>query len=150
MRVMTAATSKMQLPKLDLPNMEVPEVFREAAEKGVAQAKDAYEKAKAAAEEAHKLIEDAYATGAKGALAFNRRVIEAGRSNVNAGLDYALALAAAKSLNEAVELSAAHVRDQLDAAVEQAEAFMVLAREVAAETVEPIRTSVTKAFAKAA
>ena len=140
----------MQLPKFELPSMEVPEAFREAAEKGVAQTRDAYERVKAAAEEASKLLEDAYATGAKGMLAYNRNAIEAGRANVNASLDYALALSAAKSLGEVFELSAAHARDQLDAAVEQAEEFMTLARTMASETVEPIATGVSKAFEKAA
>lgn len=142
--------SNMQLPKFDLSKMEGLEAFRDAAEKGVAQAKDAYEKVKTTAEEASKLLEDAYASSAKSALAYNRKVIEAGRSNVNASLDYALALMAAKSLSEVVELSAAHVRDQLAAAIQQAEEFTVIVRNAATETVEPIRMGVNKAFQKAA
>ena len=38
---------KFDLPKFDLPKLEVPAAFREIAEKGVAQAKDAYERVKA-------------------------------------------------------------------------------------------------------
>ncbi len=140
----------MQLPKFDLSNVQALEAFREVAEKGVAKAKDAYENVKTAAEEAGKLLEDAYATGAKGALVYNRKLIEAGRSNVNAALDYALALSAAKSLNEVVDLSAVHVRDQFAAAIKQAEEFMVLVRNTATETVEPIRTEINKAFQNAA
>ena len=41
-----------EMPKLDMPKMEVPPVFRELADKGVAQARDTYEKAKAATEQA--------------------------------------------------------------------------------------------------
>ena len=37
-----------EMPKFDLPKMEMPEAFREMAEKGVAQAKDSYEKIQAA------------------------------------------------------------------------------------------------------
>ena len=40
-----------EMPKFDVPNMEVPAAFREFAEKGVAQTKDAYEKMKATAEQ---------------------------------------------------------------------------------------------------
>ncbi len=140
----------MQLLKFDLSHMEGLETFRDAAEKGVAQAKDAYEQVKAAAEEAGKLLEDFYAKGAKDALACNRKVLETGRSNVNAGVDYALALSAAKSLDEVFELSAAHIRDQFATAVKQAEEFVVLVRNTATETVEPIRTGVDKAFQRAA
>ena len=38
---------KFDLPKFDMPKLEVPAAFREIAEKGVAQAKDTYEKVKA-------------------------------------------------------------------------------------------------------
>ena len=40
-----------EIPKSDLLNMEMPEAFREIPEKGVAHAKDTYQKAKAAAEQ---------------------------------------------------------------------------------------------------
>ena len=43
---------KFEMPKFDMPNMEVPAAFREMAEKGVAQAKEGYEKMKTAAENA--------------------------------------------------------------------------------------------------
>ena len=35
-----------EIPKFDLPNMEMPEAFREMTEKGVAQAKDTYRESK--------------------------------------------------------------------------------------------------------
>ena len=41
-----------EMPKFEMPNMEMPEAFRELAAKGVAHAKDTCEKAKAASEEA--------------------------------------------------------------------------------------------------
>jgi hypothetical protein len=41
-----------EMLKFDLPKIEMPEAFRELAEKGVVQAKDNYEKIQAAAEEA--------------------------------------------------------------------------------------------------
>jgi hypothetical protein len=37
-----------EMPKFDLPKMEMPGAFREMAERGVAQAKDNYEKIQAA------------------------------------------------------------------------------------------------------
>ena len=43
---------KFEMPKFEMPKMEVPAAFREIAEKGVAQAKENYEKMKSAAEEA--------------------------------------------------------------------------------------------------
>ena len=144
------AMPKFELPKFDLPTMGIPEAVREAAEKGLAQARGAYEKAKSAATEASQVLEDACASGAKGALACNRQAIEAARANVNAAFDFALALTAAKSLSEVFELSAAYARDQLDTAVAQADEFIALARASASDAVEPIKAGVSKAFAKAA
>ena len=56
--------------------MEVPAAFREFAEKSVTQAKDNWEKMKAATEEASDLIEDSYATASKGAADYGLKVIE--------------------------------------------------------------------------
>ena len=44
--------SKCVMPKFEMPKFEVPPAFREFAEKGVAQAKENYEKVKTAAEQA--------------------------------------------------------------------------------------------------
>jgi hypothetical protein len=43
---------KFEMPKFEIPKVEMPAAFREFAERGVAQAKDTYEKMKAVAEEA--------------------------------------------------------------------------------------------------
>ena len=45
---------KFELPGFDLPKFEVPAAFREAAEKGGAQAKEGWEKMKSATEESGK------------------------------------------------------------------------------------------------
>jgi hypothetical protein len=53
------------MPKFDLPNMEMPEAFREMAEKGVEQTRDAYAKAKVASEEAADLLQNTYEAAAQ-------------------------------------------------------------------------------------
>jgi hypothetical protein len=58
---------RFDLPKFEVPKMEVPAAFRELAEKSVSQAKDNWEKMKAATEEATDMIEDSYATASRGA-----------------------------------------------------------------------------------
>ena len=67
---------RFDLPKFEVPKMEVPAAFRELAEKSVTQAKDNWEKMKAATEEASDLIEDSYATASKGAADYGLKVIE--------------------------------------------------------------------------
>jgi hypothetical protein len=77
------------IPKFDLSKMEMPAAFRELADKGVAQARDTYENAKAATEEATDLLKDTYKTAAKGATDYNLKVIEIARTNTNGAFAYA-------------------------------------------------------------
>ena len=95
---------KFGMPKFDLPKMEMPEAFREMAEKGVAQAKDNYQKIQSAAEGATDLLNSAYATAAKGTTDYNRKVIEIAGTNAHAALDYAYELLGVKSPSEFIEL----------------------------------------------
>jgi hypothetical protein len=60
-------TDPFGMAKYEMPKMEAPAQFREMTDKGVAQARDAYAKAKVASDEAGGLLENAYAAVAKGA-----------------------------------------------------------------------------------
>ena len=88
------------MPKLDMPKMEVPPAFRELADKGFAQARDTYEKAKAATEQATNQLKEAYTTAAKGATDYNIKVIEIACANTNTAVDNAFELLGVKSLTE--------------------------------------------------
>ena len=138
------------MPNFDLPKMEVPAAFRDLAEKGVAQAKDNYEKIKAAAEEATDVLEDTYAKASKGASDYGLKMIEAARSNANANFDYFTEIFGAKTMAEFVELSTAHARKQFEALSAQSKELSSFAQKVATETAEPIKGSVSKVFNKAA
>jgi phasin len=136
---------KHEMAKFDLPKMEVPHAIREIGEKGVAQLKDAYEKAKAAAEDATDLLETTYMGAAKGATDYNLKIIEFARTNTNAAIDYVHALLGVKSPSEFVELSATQTRKQLETATEQTKQLMAFAQKVAIETTEPLKSGLAKA-----
>jgi phasin len=141
---------KFEMPKFDIPNVEMPAAFREFAERGVAQAKDTYEKMKAAAEEATDVLETTYSTATKGASNYGLKVIEAARVNTNAAFDFAGELMAAKTLSEMVELSSTHARKQFETLTQQSKELSALAQKVATETAEPIKSGVSKALSKVA
>src|ERR1700679_4390220 len=105
---------KFEMPKFEIPKVEMPAAFREFAERGVAQAKDNYEKMKAAAEEATDVLETTYSTATKGASDYGLKVIEVARTNTNAAFDFAGQVMAAKTLSEVVELTNAHARKQFE------------------------------------
>ena len=141
---------KFEIPKFDLPKLEVPAAFREIAEKSVAQAKDTYEKVKAATEEATDVLEDTYTTAMKGTVDYNLKLIEAGRANANAAFDFAAELVSVKSFSEVVELTTAHARKQFEAMTEQTKELTAAAQKLATDTAEPLKSGVNKAFKKVA
>jgi len=143
-------TPKFDTPSFELPKVDMPVAFREFAEKGVAQAKDTYEKMKAAAEESTALIEDTYATAAKGVTAYNLKLIECARANSNAAFDFFGEFLGAKSLSEAVELSSTHARRQFEALTAQGKELTALAQKIVVDTTEPIKAGMSNAFSKVA
>src|SRR6201997_1078697 len=140
---------KFEIPKFEIPKVEMPAAFREFAERGVAQAKDTYEKMKAAAEEATDVLESTYSTATKGASDYGLKVIEVARANTNAAFDFAGEVMAAKTLSEVVELTNAHARKQFETLTLQSKELGTLAQKVATEPAEPIKSGMNKAFAKA-
>jgi phasin len=143
-------TPKFDIPSFDLPKMEIPAAFREIAEKSVSQAKDNWEKMKAATEEATDLLENSYSNAAKGAADYGLKLIETARVNTNSAFDFAGVLLTAKSLSEVVELSTSHARKQFETLTVQSKELTALAQKVAAETAEPLKAGVTSAFRKVA
>jgi phasin len=139
---------KFEIPKFDLPNTEMPEAFREMTEKGVAHARDTYEKGKVASEEAADLLKNTYVTVAKGATDYNLKLIEIARTNTRAAFDFADELLGVKSPSEFIELSTAQMRKQFDTVSAQNQELYTLAQKVATEAAEPIKTGVSKAFNK--
>jgi phasin len=141
---------KFEMPKFDIPKVEMPAAFREFAERGVAQAKDTYEKMKAAAEEATDVLETTYSTASKGASEYGLKMIDTARINTNAAFDFAGELITAKSLSEVIELSSAHARKQFEALTVQGKELGALAQKVATDSAEPIKSGMNKAFSKVA
>ncbi len=134
------------MPKIDMPKMEVPDMVRDFAEKGVKQAKEGYDKMKAAAEETTDLLETTYTAASKGATEFNMKALDALRANVNASFDFTSAMFGTKTLAEAAEVSTAHFRAQFEALSSQAKELSALAQKIATETSEPLKTGVSKSF----
>jgi phasin len=141
---------KFEMPSFEMPKMEVPAAFREVAEKGVAQAKENYDKMKRAAEEATDMLEETYATASKGCSGYGLKLIETARTNSNAAFDLMNGLLGAKSYAAVVELSTAYMRAQFETMTAQAKELTEHAQKVATETAEPMKESFNSALNKAA
>ena len=129
---------------------EVPEQMRAFAEKGVSQARDSYAKFKDVAETHNGTIEAVFASASKGASAYSAKLMEIMKANTSATLDFAQELVAVKTPSDAMELWAAHAKKQFEALTGYGKELAELSQKVAAETVEPIKTSASKLFKPAA
>src|SRR5262245_22377578 len=130
------------MPKFDFPNVEMPAVFREFAERSASQAKDNYDKIRSVAEQAASVFETTCTAAQKGAADYGLKLIETARTNSDAAFDFAASLLSAKSLSEWVALSSEHGRRQAEIFAAQAKELTALAQKVAVETAEPVKAGV--------
>jgi phasin len=129
---------------------EVPEQMRAFAEKGVSKARDSYAKFKDVAETHNGTIEAVFTSASKGVSAYSAKLMEMMKANSTATLDLAQQLIGVKSPSEAMELWTAHAKKQYEAFTAYSKELAELSQKVAAETVEPIKTSASKLFKPAA
>jgi phasin len=142
----TLKTEFSKFSGFDVPRFEVPGAYRELAEKGIAQAKQNYERLKTASEEANELLESTYTTALRGLSEYGMKAIDAFRTNANAQFDFARDLFAVKSPADVVELSSAHARKQFDALSTQSRELVSLAQKVSTDTAEPIKAGFDRAL----
>jgi hypothetical protein len=110
--------------------------------KSVARTREAYDRSMDAFEASVATFERSFDAAGQGAAAFNRKIIDIARRNVNSSFDLATSLAGAKDLADIVELQAAHWQKQ--ALTAQAEEVRALSMKVTADAGEPIKEQVKR------
>src|SRR4051812_42240722 len=80
------------------------EGFRDFAEKGASQSREAYAKMKTAAEEATKTVESTMQTAQAGSVELGLKAIDALRTNADISISHMEALLGVKSVSELFEL----------------------------------------------
>jgi phasin len=132
-----------QLGHLGL-DTSVPEAVRATAEKTVAQTREAYDRSKDAFDASLTTFERSFDAAGQGAAAFNRKIIDIARRNVDTTFDLAESLTGAKTLADMVELQAAFWRKQFGILTAQAEEVRALSTKVTADTAEPIKSQMAR------
>jgi phasin len=122
----------------------IPEGVRALAEKTVAQTRQVYDRSSDAFDASVATFEKSFDAAGQGAAAFNRKIIDISRRNLNSVFDLATSLAGAKDLADIVELQAAHWQKQLGALTSQAEEVRALSMKVTADAAEPIKEQVKR------
>jgi len=132
-----------QLGNLGL-DTAVPEGVRALAEKSVAQTREAYDRSWDAFDASVTTFERSFDAAGQGAIAFNRKIIDIARRNVDASFDLATSLAGAKNLADIVERQSAFWRQQFSVLTAQAEEVRALSTRVTADAAEPIKAQVKR------
>jgi phasin len=133
-----------QLGHLGL-DTSVPEAVRAMAEKTVTQTREAYDRSKDAFDASLTTFERSFDASGQGAAAFNRKIIDIARRNVDTSFDLAQSLTGAKTLAHMVELQAAFWRKQFAVLTAQAEEVRALSTKVMADAGEPLKAHVAAA-----
>nr|CAD6424773.1 phasin [Rhizobium sp. Q54] len=118
--------------------------FREFAEKGAVQSREAYAKVKAATEEASKTVETTLQSAQAGSVEVGLKAIEALRTNADLSLSHMEALLGVKSVSEFVELQTAFIRKQAEITVDQARAIQDATRKLAEVVSQPGKDAAEK------
>jgi hypothetical protein len=123
-------TAQLGLLALDAA---IPEALGAVAEKTVGQTREAYDSSKDALEASIATFERSFDAAGWGAAAFNHKIIDIARRNLNSGGDLATSLAGARNLAEIVKLQAAYWRKQFSVLTAQAEEVPALSTKVVAQ-----------------
>ena len=132
----------------ELPGAGVPNMVREMAEQSIASARQIYETARNAAEEATDMIEDTYEHARKNFTEMNLKLIDQAQANTDRVFAFAKEVASAKTISEAVELQTKFVREQFEAFAHQAREMQETATKLASETTGPMKEAWEKATNK--
>ncbi|CDZ57101.1 phasin [Neorhizobium galegae] len=120
------------------------EGFRDFAEKGATQSREAYAKMKAAAEEATKTVESTMQTAQSGSVELGLKAIDALRTNAEISLTHMEKLLGVKSFAELIELQTGFIRKQAEITVEQAKSMQDTARKIVEDVTKPGKEAAEK------
>jgi phasin len=125
---------------------EAAQAFAATAEKGSAQAIEAFDKMSASTAESAELMRNSYSTAIKGAQDYNNKILEFTQANTKAAMDFVQRLSGVKSPSEFMELSTEHSREQFEVLIQQSKELAALAQQVMHAAAEPLKAGATKAF----
>ena len=118
---------------------DAPEQFRDMAEKGATQSKEAFEKMSATT--GRDVMQNCYSAAVKGMQNYNNKLLEFTHANTKVAFDFAQRMSSVKSPSEFVELSTELAQQQLMTLTEQTKQLAALAQQVTLATAEPLKTS---------
>ena len=133
-----------QVPNASMSEMQ--DKFRGVIEKGLAETRANYAKAKSAADEASSALEASFTTAKTGVAEINVKAFEAMKATAEANFDFVKSILGVKSVADYVTLHTEFARKQVEMMTGQTKEIGALAKKVADQSVEPIKAQVAKTF----
>src|SRR6185312_11724731 len=122
----------------------IPEGVRALAQKTVGQTRQVYDRSSDAFDASVATFEKSFDAAGQGAAAFNRKIIDISRRNLNSVFELATSLAGAKNLADIVELQTDHWRKQINVLTAQAEEVRTLSTKIVADAGAPLKEQVKR------
>jgi hypothetical protein len=122
---------------------------RKSFEAGARTAREATDRATAAAEQATKQAEQSYSSAAEGIREFNAKLLDIAQTNTMAGLNFAAELSRAKGPTEAFELWSRHTQSHLQRLSDQSQELATLGQRLASSSAEPLTRGFDQVFKRA-
>ena len=135
-------TDAFAMPSFDAS--KVSDQFRDFAEKGLEQSKDAYAKMKTATEDAQKTVEETFKSVQTAGADVSLKAIAALRANTEAGLNHLEALVGVKSVADFVELQTSFFRKQAELFTAQAKDLQDASTKAAEKAAAPVKAAFEK------
>lgn len=126
------------------------ESFRDAAEKGVAQSTEAYDKFKVMAEEATTAAQKSFDAMREGMTTLSTKAMENARVNSEAGVAFVEKVTKAKTFAEVLELQGEFFRSAFERLSAQAKDAQELTLKVSEKAAAPVKAQAEKASAAVA
>ena len=121
----------------EIPKFEIPKDMRSMAEASFDQARKAFEKILASAQQTAGTIEERGETVRAGARDIGAKAFSYAEKNVQSSLDYAQSLLHAKDLNEIMRLHSEYVQTQMRSLAEQASEMGQIVSRAAIDATKP-------------
>ena len=117
-------------------------MFRDAAEKSTAQAKETFQQMGAAASEATNLLKNSCSATFKGTQDYGTKVLEFANTNISAAVEQSRKLSSVKSPMEFFALSNDYARQQFEVLSRQAQELAAIVQKMTATTTETVKAGV--------
>lgn len=141
-----AAAALFSMPAFDMPSSLPPQDMVDLAEKSIANARDFYEQAKSSLEEQSSAFEKSMGLVTESSKDLQGKMVDAAKTNMEAGFSLLTGMIAAKSFSEALELQTSFAAKQFETFSAQSKDLQESVSKSLEDAAAPMKAAADKAF----